>query len=384
MEPVGNNYYKSEVSVKRTKMSSVTANDKPQILHIVEAMGGGVFTFIVDLLNQLVDEFDLCVAHGMRPQTPADYQEYFDKRIRLIEVTNFTRSVNPWKDMKAIFEIKAIASSIKPDIIHLHSSKAGAIGRWAFYGKRPPLCYSPHGYSFLMQDCRFVERNIYEIIERASGTRNCTTIACSKGEYEESLRLSKRSMLINNGIDISGLQSMVGGCRAINNPNPTIVFTSGRICPQKNPEMFNEIAEKLPMVKFLWIGDGELRGKLTSSNIEVTGWVDRKTALEYYRAADVFVLTSLWEGMPISLLEAMYLKKTCLVSDVIGNRDLIRNGVNGFICRCAEEYATVIDRWSNGDLKTVAEMAYKDVLSKYNIKVMVNQYKKAYRSLIDN
>ena len=49
-------------------------------------------------------------------------------------------------------------------------------------------------------------------------------------------------------------------------------------------------------------------------------------------SADVFLLTSLWEGLPVSLLEAMYMKKPCVVSDVIGNHDVIENGRNGFIC----------------------------------------------------
>lgn len=55
------------------------------------------------------------------------------------------------KDIVAFFEIRRIASEIKPDIIHLHSSKAGALGRFAFNGKRVPLFYTPHGYSFLMR-----------------------------------------------------------------------------------------------------------------------------------------------------------------------------------------------------------------------------------------
>ena len=59
------------------------------------------------------------------------------------------------------------------------------------------------------------------------------------------------------------------------------VYTLGRICYQKNPTLFNEIAESLPDVKFVWIGDGELRDQLTSENIEITGWADRSTAIRY-------------------------------------------------------------------------------------------------------
>ena len=105
--------------------------------------------------------------------------------------------------------------------------------------------------------------------------------------------------------------------------HPFTVYTLGRICYQKKPTLFNEIAGSFPNVKFVWIGDGELRGELTSKNIEITGWADRSTAIRYAVNADVFLLPSRWEGLPISLLESMYMKKICVVSNVIGNRDVI-------------------------------------------------------------
>lgn len=77
--------------------------------------------------------------------------------------------------------------------------------------------------------------------------------------------------------------------------HPFTVYTLGRICYQKNPTLFNEIAESLPDVKFVWIGDGELRDQLTSENIEITGWADRSTAIRYAVNADVFLLPSRWE-----------------------------------------------------------------------------------------
>lgn len=112
--------------------------------------------------------------------------------------------------------------------------------------------------------------------------------------------------------------------------HPFTVFTIGRICYQKNPTLFNQIALAMPNVRFLWIGDGDLRNELTASNITITGWKERKEALKYSVSGDVFVLTSLWEGLPISLLEAMYMKKVCVVSDVIGNNNVIHNGKNGY------------------------------------------------------
>lgn len=102
--------------------------EKKKILYIVEAMGGGVFTYIVDLANELVNSYDMYIAYAVRKQTPQNYKDYFDKKIHLIEVKNFGRAIDPAKDIAAFCEVKKIAAEIKPDVIHLHSSKAGAIG----------------------------------------------------------------------------------------------------------------------------------------------------------------------------------------------------------------------------------------------------------------
>jgi glycosyltransferase involved in cell wall biosynthesis len=356
------------------------ARNKKTILHIVEAMGGGVFTYLVDLSNQLCDQYNVYIAYATREQTPKNFQEYFDKRIKLIEVKGFTRSINPLKDLKAFFEIRKIAKNVSPDIIHLHSSKAGVLGRWAFNGKKASLFYTPHAYSFLMKDAGWAKRLVYKSIESMSGKRRCTTIACSKGEYEESLKLTKQATYINNGICISKLQEMLEKCNTNDADHPFTVFTLGRICYQKNPELFNKIAEKVPDVKFLWIGDGELRDKLTSSNIEITGWVNREKALEYSSQADAFILTSLWEGLPISLLEAMYIKKICIVSDVIGNRDVIQDGVNGFVCKDPEAFMQRLNELKFKLDQNIIENAYEDVLDEYNTKVMASKYKSIYES----
>ena len=355
--------------------------EKKKILYIVEAMGGGVFTYIVDLANELVNSYDMYIAYAVRKQTPDNYKDYFDKRIHLIEVKHFGREINVTKDIAAFWEIKKIANVIKPDIIHLHSSKAGALGRMAFNGKNTPLFYTPHGYSFLMQSSSKIKRRIYKAIEVICGKRNCTTISCSAGEHNESVKLNKKAVYVNNGINIEQLQKMLdelGG----NREHPFTVFTLGRICNQKNPKLFNQIALALPNVRFLWIGEGELHKELSAPNITVTGWVERNEALKYSLSCDVFILTSLWEGLPISLLEAMYMKKVCIVSNVIGNRDVINAGVNGFICSNVAEYVQAIQKVESKSDMQVIEKAYQEIVDTYNTKKMAREYSQIYLSEI--
>lgn len=348
--------------------------DKIKILFIVEAMGGGVFTYIVDLANELVDTYDMYVAYGVRKQTPKNYKDYFDKRIHLTEVKNFERAINPIKDIVAFWEIKKIAGEIKPDVIHLHSSKAGAIGRMVF-NKKIPLYYTPHGYSFLMENLKPIKRKIFKMIELICAKRNCMTISCSAGEHQESLKLTQNATYVNNGINIKDVQKIIEKTPKVS--HAFTVYTLGRICYQKNPVLFNQIAEMLPNIRFVWIGDGELRSELTSTNIEITGWIDRITAIKYAVNADVFLLTSRWEGLPISLLESMYMKKACVVSDVIGNRDVIHNRENGFVCSKAEEFVQAI-RISQTGVDSLTEQAYKDIIKIYNTEVMARQYSQIY------
>ena len=77
------------------------SKEKKKILYLVEAMGGGVVTYIETLANGLNDNFDFVIAYGIRNQTPEDLDTHFDERIKLVEIKNFTRPVNPIKDFLA-------------------------------------------------------------------------------------------------------------------------------------------------------------------------------------------------------------------------------------------------------------------------------------------
>lgn len=353
--------------------------DKKKILYIVEAMGGGVFTYIVDLANNLCEKFDVYIAYGIREQTPKNYSTYFDERVLLIEVKHFTRELNFRKDIKSYYEIKQIAKSINPNIIHLHSSKAGVLGRLAFSGKKSSLFYTPHGYSFLMSDASKIKKLIYKLIEWLCGLRSCTTISCSLGEHKETIKLTPKAIYINNGINMNELDKLMKKNKLLNQSKKEIkIFTLGRICTQKNPELFNLIAKKMPTIKFIWIGDGDLRSKLTSDNIEVTGWLTREDAIKIAQSCNIFMLTSLWEGLPLSLIESMYMKKLCVVSNVIGNNNVVKNGINGYVCDTEEDFLQAINNSINHDQLRLVETAYKEILNTYNIDVMLSEYEQVY------
>ena len=357
---------------------------KKKVLIIVESFGSGVFNFLVDLVNGIDKEFDVVIAYGLREETLPNFKDYFGKNIKFIRVENFTRSINPTKDFKALKEIRKIVKEEKPDIVHLHSSKAGILGRLAVNGNKIKMFYNPHGFSFLKKDDSKLKRGIYWTIEKLTACINgkCVIVGCSKGEYKEAKKLNKRAICINNGIDIKKLAMETDDIKlkGIDYENLKIC-TIGRIGYQKNPEMFNKIAESFPKIQFTWIGEGKLKDKLTSTNVQVTGWKERKDVLQILNNSDIFVLTSLWEGLPLSLLEAMYMKKICIVSNCIGNRDVIEDGKNGYV---SENFGEFIDKIKkviedkNEKNNNIIFNAYNDVVNKYNVEIMVNKYINKY------
>lgn len=356
---------------------------KKKVLHIVEAFGGGVFTFLVDLINNTCDEYDIVLACSIRPQTPENYKEYIDDRVKIIELESGTRNISFTKDLKSFFEIKRIIKYENPNIVHLHSSKSGFLGRMVCSDKKVKVLYNPHGFAFLKEDESKIKKNIYRALEYIAAKKCGSIVGVSKGEYAEALKLSKKSFLINNGIDINNIPQLDEKKMDFANLK---VCTIGRISYQKNPELFNEIAKRFPEIKFTWIGNGELLEVLDSDNINVTGWMSKDEAIRLMNESDIFLLTSLWEGLPIALLEAMYYKKLCVVSNCIGNRDVIIHGENGFIANNRKEFFNIIEKIINGNINIIKikEAANEDILTKYEFNIVSAEYKQLYEDLYKN
>lgn len=179
-----------------------------KILHIVESFGAGVYNYLINLLNNTADDFEMVVFYAKREHTPENFKEEFDNKIRFIESKYMQRDVGI-NDLKAILEIKKLIKEEKPDVVHLHSSKAGLLGRIAINTKKTKTYYTPHGYSFLMQDDSNYKKKLYKFIEKSLTLTQAITIACSKGEYNETLKLTDRVLLVNNGVNLNHLISYI-------------------------------------------------------------------------------------------------------------------------------------------------------------------------------
>ena len=167
-------------------------------------------------------------------------------------------------------------------------------------------------------------------------------------------------------------------------PGEFLVVTSARISHQKNPALFNQIARKfehLPQFRFVWIGDGEDRNKLTAKNITVTGWLSPNASKRLVSDADVYLSTSNFEGLSFSVLEALALKKPVLLKDCVGNKDIVKNGLNGDLFETADGAVLKIMQYANnpGMLPLMGEYSNEFCRQEFNIKSTSVMYRNLYR-----
>ncbi len=354
---------------------------KKKILMVCEAFGGGVFTYVSQLCNDMVNDFDVYLAYSLRPQTPENYKDFLNVKIHLIKLKYVGAKgiTNIRNDVAAIVELRQIENHIQPDIIHLHSSVAGGLGRIAYKGQNNTVIYTPHGYAHILMGPG-KRSAVFKIMEHILGYANAMTLTCCASEDEVARTLCKKTVYIETGVNINDLSAALDSINPVKNEKFT-VFTLGRICTQKQPHLFNEIAKLVPEAKFIWIGNGELRNQLTASNIEVTGWKPRKEALAMAKGADAFILCSFGEAIAMSLIENMFIRKLVLVSNTMGNKSVIQDGINGYVCNTAKDYADRIREAMKVFPNELPDKAYQDVLNVYNTEVMKQKYIKFYSSL---
>ena len=349
------------------------------IIHIVEAFGGGVFQSLRQLCNSMPD-VDILIVHDYRTETPENFAEHFNKNVRFKHV-KMGRSINPKKDWGAILKIREIVKEEKPVAVHAHSSKAGALARLAFLGKGLPVFYSPHSYAFLMQDSSLTKKYAYILIEWLLGRFNSTTVACGYDELKIAKKVSRKAITIPNAFDIKNVSKKHRTRPVWDNKTPLRIISNGRIIPQKNFGLLCDVARELSSkpVEFLWIGGGDTEKFDVPPNVTITGWISHDEVMEQLRTGNVFMSLSLWEGLPLSLLEAMAHGFPLIATDVIGNHELLANN-NGFLCNSGKDAINAIEEiLSNPEkLEEMGKNSYQLLNEKYNWEKNIEEWKKVY------
>ncbi|HEX7502791.1 MAG TPA: glycosyltransferase family 4 protein [Acidobacteriota bacterium] len=324
---------------------------------------------------------------------------------RLLVVPALAREIRILKDLQALVQLVRLFKRLKPQIVHTHSSKAGILGRLAAYlAGVPVIVHSVHGFSFSPFQS-FGRRNFYLLAEKFCRRLTSHFIFVARGDID----LARRHKLVTGNFSLirSGfpLEKFLGRpadpaelkkrCAL-----PSDGFVCGTIAPFKPQKGLFHLAaiaalviQRNPAVIFFIAGDGEQRQELEAelrrlgiaANFRLPGFIpDVENAMDCF---DIGVSTALWEGLPQSLVQLRLKKKAVVASDIPGNREVIRDGENGFLLPVAEH-----GRFADAILRLAADAGLRRRLgdfgsedfSEWSATVMVARQEELYQRLLVN
>jgi glycosyltransferase involved in cell wall biosynthesis len=277
-----------------------------------------------------------------RPDSPANVTDLFPDSVHLVELRS-ARGSHAAFIGDLVRALRVLMAGDAPDIVHLHSSKAGFVGRLtlraidARTGVRTRILYSPHGLAFL-NPVRPWSSAAYWLLERIAGLVDCQPVGCGASEARALAHVNRRrARILENPVDPAFFDVQQ------RDPERPVIITVGRVCEQKAPEIFAELSvrERLESenVHFVWVGAGDPASEamLRAVGVEVTGWIPQEQVRSRLATATAYVQTSRWEGLPLSVLQAMAVGLPCLVLNAVGNRDAVEHNRTGLIAGDTDE-----------------------------------------------
>jgi glycosyltransferase involved in cell wall biosynthesis len=324
-------------------------------------------------------------------------------------VPGLVREISPANDARAFLKLRAmLVEEIKnwspvPVIVHTHSSKAGILGRWAAYSAGVPvILHTFHGFGFNDYQA-FWTRNFYIGVEWLTARITSAFICVSRANLERAMSLGfgprEKFHLIRSGIDIRAFERRPIDVRAkrmelgVGESGPLVVMVSN-FKPQKNPLDFVRAAlvvlKDVPDAWFAVAGDGVLRHELEALIQEqgikdrflILGW--RRDIPEILWASDLFVLTSLWEGLPRVYPQAMAAGLAIVGTRVDGAPEAVVNGENGYLVEPKDVEALaqrIIELLRDEKLRKRMGQKGRSLVDQFDIHLMLSEQEELYESL---
>jgi glycosyltransferase involved in cell wall biosynthesis len=306
---------------------------KPKVLHVIARYNvGGTARYLNNLFPQLSSDVDTLLAVGH--VQGHEIEDSSLKRIEFVRIENLGRKISLIADLKSYFELRRVVKNYKPEIIHSHTFKAGVLSRLMFFNI--PKVHTFHGH--LMSDPEFSRRALQVIINIERRLARLTKRIITVGEQVTkdllNVGVGKKNQYISIASEGAKLSFLTReeARKAMNlNQDVPIVLWMARMAPVKNPSLALEVARLLPEVNFLMAGGGDLFEETKASapaNVLFLGWVD---AAEVIPVADIFLSTSLNEGVPYSLIEVQSCGVPIVAVESGAISELITNGVSGVL-----------------------------------------------------
>ena len=348
------------------------------------SLGGGTKHMFM-LGQNLNSEFN--VFYGIPKNT--NFENYLNNNIH-IEISE--RKLSFIDIFRLVFFIKS--KSI--DIIHAHGKGAGLISRLLIIFTRRSLIYTFHGIHLKCHTK--LMRLIYIIYESLLGGLDSVKILVSESEKDYALKsniyLGNKYKVIPNGVcnmPRKNYENNNNSTNKIIKPKKVRVISVCRFVSQKNIKDTLKIAHKIKNVDFYIIGNGPLWNEIKNiiskrkiKNVNLLG--EKQDVFRYLYSSDIFLSTSLYEGLPISILEAMSIGLPILASNVVGNRDTIENGKSGFLYELEniEMAVSYLRKMVKSETlrQNLGNSAFNRQRSIFSRKSMVKQYMKIYKNQI--
>lgn len=369
-------------------MNGQSAGRPLRVVHVTEAISGGVMVWLVDVSAELERRgWDQTLVYDARqsPEVSAPQHMGLPTGVRLV-AADMKRTFRPLHVWRSARKLADHFLKTKPGVIHLHSSIAGGVGRLAarLAGMQDRVVYSPHGLAFLREDVSWLARAVFWMWEWAGARLGGRGVACSRGEYDamSSLFPAGRLHLIENAVKVDTVPEV-----KVRDDGLSVIGCSGRLAAQKAPEVFARIAAAIPrdVARFVWIGGGDedKRAVLEAAEVSVTGWVSRQEAVERMCGLDVYLSTARWEGMPLALIEAQIAGIPAVVSDVVGNRDVVVHGETGFVGAGFEEFVGYVRELAlnRAMRQRLGRQARRKALERFDVRRLVDSLEALYRKV---
>lgn len=301
---------------------------------------------------------------------------------RIRRIPELTPRLHPWNDVRALWRLSRILREERPDIVHTHTARAGALGRVAALLARVPVCvHTFHGHVLRGYFSRAVSE-AFRWIEKMLGlaTDGICVLSPSQAAELESLGVAPRAKfhVVPLGMDLSSFGSLPDAPE-----RPFTVAWLGRMVPVKNLELLRQVIEQMPDVRFLIAGDGPDRWWLGGlPNVEMLGWVEDVHSV--LARSHAVVMTSRNEGTPVALIQAMAAGRPFVSTPAGGVPDLAGGGRHGIVCAPrAELIAESLNRLRVNEAlrRRMSEAARHHALEFFSEQAMTDRLERLYGAL---
>jgi glycosyltransferase involved in cell wall biosynthesis len=377
-----------------------TRPDRLRVMRIIDRLNvGGPALQAVALTRLDTDGFESRLCVGLPGTAEGDYLALRAPHVHARRVPGLGREPDPLGDVRALAWLVAEIRSFRPHIVHTHKAKAGVLGRLAARMCRVPITvHTYHGHLLTGYFSRLKTEAIVRVERRlARGTTELVAVGAQIRDDLLANRIGRPDQfhVVPPGVTLPTAPPPAVARAALGLPatGPVIAYI-GRLTAVKRPDRFLNVAQRVGAkrtdVTFVVVGDGDLlddvrrAAKPLGDRVRLIGW--RADVATVYAAADVVVLTSDNEGMPVSLIEAAHAGRPAVTTGVGSAGEVVEDGVTGFVTSLdPDDIASLLELLADADLRSrmgaaAAERAAAEFSTERLVRDVADVYESAWMS----